>query len=198
MSLQALRIAKLQKEFIRDGFERSFVVDEFYFLGDSGVTLSAASLTALTDDFLVGNSLANTLNGGRGDDYLRGGGGGDNLRGGEGFDTAVYVGAASGVTVSLANASLNTGDAQGDVFTSIENVMGTGYDDTIFGDANANFLEGLNGNDVISGGAGMRLGFSLIAPGQLTRVAALLAAGRIGARLMEQLAATAGGPTHRV
>ena len=37
---------------------------------------------------------------------------------------------------------------------------------------------------VISGGAGMRLGIALIAPGQLTRVAALLAAGRIGARLI--------------
>lgn len=37
---------------------------------------------------------------------------------------------------------------------------------------------------VISGGAGMRLGFALIAPGQLGRVAALLAAGRIGARLI--------------
>ena len=36
---------------------------------------------------------------------------------------------------------------------------------------------------VISGGAGMRLGFALIAPGQLSRVAALLAAGHIGARL---------------
>lgn len=154
MSLQALRIAKLQKEFIRDGFERSFAVDEFYFLGDSGVTLASVSLTAVTDDFLVGNSLANTLNGGRGNDYLRGGGGGDRLIGGEGSDTAVYVGAASGVTVSLANATVNTGDARGDVFTSIENVMGTGFDDSIFGDANVNFLEGLNGNDLISGGAG--------------------------------------------
>jgi uncharacterized membrane protein SpoIIM required for sporulation len=37
---------------------------------------------------------------------------------------------------------------------------------------------------VISGGAGMRLGFALIAPGQLSRVAALIAAGRIGARLI--------------
>jgi uncharacterized membrane protein SpoIIM required for sporulation len=37
---------------------------------------------------------------------------------------------------------------------------------------------------VISGGAGMRLGFALVAPGQLSRVAALLAAGRIGARLV--------------
>ena len=37
---------------------------------------------------------------------------------------------------------------------------------------------------VISGGAGMRLGFALIAPGQLSRVAALLAAGHIGARLI--------------
>ncbi len=37
---------------------------------------------------------------------------------------------------------------------------------------------------VISGGAGMRLGFALIAPGQLSRVAALLAAGRVGARLI--------------
>ncbi len=37
---------------------------------------------------------------------------------------------------------------------------------------------------VISGGAGMRLGIALVAPGQLTRVGALLVAGRIGARLI--------------
>ena len=36
----------------------------------------------------------------------------------------------------------------------------------------------------ISGGAGMRLGFALIAPGQLSRVAALRLAGGIGARLI--------------
>lgn len=37
---------------------------------------------------------------------------------------------------------------------------------------------------VIAGGAGMRLGYALIAPGSLTRIGALLAAGRIGARLV--------------
>lgn len=37
---------------------------------------------------------------------------------------------------------------------------------------------------VIAGGAGMRLGFALVAPGQLRRGAALMAAGRIGARLI--------------
>jgi len=46
------------------------------------------------------------------------------------------------------------GFAEGDGYASIENVIGSAYDDTLVGDASANKLEGGAGNDTFIGGAG--------------------------------------------
>ena len=105
-------------------------------------------------DKLYGNSGANLLSGGAGNDLLNGGAGGDKLDGGAGNDTASYAGAKTGVTASLANAALNTGDAKGDSYVSIENLKGSGYADKLYGNAEANMLEGGAGNDVLNGGGG--------------------------------------------
>jgi Ca2+-binding RTX toxin-like protein len=53
--------------------------------------------------------------------------------------------------VNLLNASLNTGEAAGDTFISIENIYGSIYDDVLVGDAGDNDLIGLGGNDQIIG-----------------------------------------------
>ncbi len=95
-----------------------------------------------------------TLRGGTGSDTLHGGTGADKLIGGDGRDTASYSGATTGVTVSLANPGINTGEAAGDTFVSIENLTGSDFDDVIYGDGGANTLNGRAGNDKISGGAG--------------------------------------------
>jgi Ca2+-binding RTX toxin-like protein len=46
------------------------------------------------------------------------------------------------------------GDAEGDTYTSIENATGSIYDDTLYGDAGANVLNGNSGDDYIVDGAG--------------------------------------------
>ena len=51
------------------------------------------------------------------------------------------------MTVSLAKPSANSGDAKGDTYSSIENVTGTGYGDSITGNTGANTLYGVGGND---------------------------------------------------
>ncbi len=105
-------------------------------------------------DTLVGDANANLLDGANGDDLLEGGAGADTLRGGEGNDTAAYSSATLGVQASLANARSNTGDAAGDSYTSIENLLGSALADTLVGDAGANRLDGDAGNDWLEGGTG--------------------------------------------
>ncbi|MFG6455798.1 beta strand repeat-containing protein [Roseateles sp. BYS96W] len=106
------------------------------------------------DDTLEGDAGVNRLAGGAGDDVLIGGAGADVLVGGAGSDTASYAGATSGLTVSLADTALNTGDAAGDSFDAIENLTGSGFDDVLIGTSAANRLDGGAGNDLLIGGAG--------------------------------------------
>ncbi len=89
------------------------------------------------------------------DDTLAGNAGNNVLDGGDGNDTASYVGASSGVTVSLAIAAAqNTIGAGVDTLIGIENLTGSALNDTLTGDANANILDGGAGNDTLNGGAG--------------------------------------------
>jgi Ca2+-binding RTX toxin-like protein len=94
------------------------------------------------------------LIGGAGNDTLRGGTGGDVLTGGAGSDTASYVDSGAAVTVNLATGLSAGGDAEGDTISSIENLVGSNFDDTLTGDAGANQLVGNAGNDVLDGGDG--------------------------------------------
>jgi YD repeat-containing protein len=112
-------------------------------------------------DHLIGNAGVNALTGLGGDDTLDGGAGADTLDGGVGFDFASYQGAATGVLASLTLSlgwwytyfyySPNTGDAAGDTYASIEGLIGSQFNDTLRGNADANELRGLNGDDNLEG-----------------------------------------------
>lgn len=131
---------------------------------------SIESLTgSIYDDTLTGNVLKNSiiggtghdtinglagndsLYGGDGNDVLNGGLGGDYLSGGAGSDWVTYANATKGVRVNLSDSSQNTAEAAGDTYNSIENLIGTSFNDSILGSAGANRIEGGNGNDVING-----------------------------------------------
>ncbi len=70
------------------------------------------------------------------------------------MDTADYSSSAGGVNVGLMTGLGSGGDAQGDVLTSIENIVGSTHDDTLTGDGAANALSGGGGNDTLDGGPG--------------------------------------------
>ncbi|ESQ87822.1 calcium-binding protein [Asticcacaulis benevestitus] len=98
---------------------------------------------------LKGLSGRDTLDGRGGDDILEGGADADVLTGGAGSDTLSYEGSSEEVYVSLAGLSAIGGDAEGDSWSSIENLRGSKYSDELKGDANQNIIQGLSGHDWI-------------------------------------------------
>ncbi|AHE51937.1 calcium-binding protein [Sphingomonas sanxanigenens] len=106
------------------------------------------------DDALVGDNRANTLTGNAGNDLLNGGLGNDILNGGAGSDTASYDGARDRVIVDLLKTGpQSTASSGSDTLISIENVIGTAFDDVITGNSQANHLSGGLGNDLLDGGS---------------------------------------------
>jgi Ca2+-binding RTX toxin-like protein len=106
-------------------------------------------------DTITGNSSSTTtIIGGTGNDLFFGGSVGDSFSGGTGNDTVSYNNDSSGVglTISLTNTANSSGYAQGDSYTSIETIIGTGFDDTfIGGTANGSAtMNGAVGSDWIS------------------------------------------------
>jgi len=55
------------------------------------------------------------------------------------------------VTVSLLDNTASRGDAEGDVFSGFENILGSDFNDVLTGDAGANVISGWDGNDLILG-----------------------------------------------
>lgn len=137
--------------------------DEIYGGGGSDVLYGDSldpALTAGGNDYLSAGGGSDALYGGGGNDILNGGDGADVLDGGAGFDVAAYEGPGallSTLVVDLQDNTLNTNHATGDVLTGIEGISGRDYNgitDDLRGDASANFLSGLGGNDILSGRAG--------------------------------------------
>ncbi|MEO9781710.1 MAG: calcium-binding protein [Sedimentitalea sp.] len=100
---------------------------------------------------LGGNDL---LLGYNGKDILVGGAGADILDGGGGRNTASYEDATTSVTADLSDSSKNLGDAAGDTYISIRDLIGSAQDDVLFGDNRMNTLVGGAGNDTLFGGHG--------------------------------------------
>jgi Ca2+-binding RTX toxin-like protein len=106
------------------------------------------------DDTLSGGTGHNILWGNDGNDTFIGGVGTDTFAGGGGTDTVTYDVSHAGVKVDLAANTASGGDATGDSFNLIENVVGSSYNDSLTGDAVANHLDGAQGNDALTGGDG--------------------------------------------
>ena len=96
------------------------------------------------DDILKGGLGNDQIFGGNNNDRLNGGEGNDRLDGGSGIDWADFDGGAA------INVDLTAGTATGqgsDILVSIENVLGSSFDDVIKGRTGNNVLDGAGGND---------------------------------------------------
>lgn len=106
------------------------------------------------DDSLVGGGGGDTLRGGAGNDTLEGGTGNDLIDGGDGVDVVTYIHSSLGVTVDLGTGTGRFGDAQGDVLTNVENLVGSARGDTLAGNIGTNLLSGEDSNDRLTGAGG--------------------------------------------
>ena len=120
-------------------------------LGDTGADTLEGRGGA---DLLYGEGGDDELFGGDGNDLINGDAGADLLDGGDGVDRLSYSEARSGVTADLGDPDNNRGDADGDVYVSLENLAGSRLGDKLFGDNAANVVWGLNGDDQLSGRGG--------------------------------------------
>jgi Ca2+-binding RTX toxin-like protein len=100
------------------------------------------------DDQIMGGSGADILVGGRGDDTIDGGAGN--------ADVVDYSQDAGwhGVSVNLTTGSAEDSWGSVDKLANIERVIGTSFDDWIFGSKGANVLNGGAGNDTLTGAGG--------------------------------------------
>ena len=94
------------------------------------------------NDTLTGNVNANIISGSDGNDVMDGAGG---------VDTVTYADALSAVIVSLAaSGQQNTGGGGLDTLSNVENITGSGFNDTLIGNAANNVLDGGLGVDTAS------------------------------------------------
>jgi len=142
---------------------------------DGGLTLAARAVThtgdgdvlgTSGDDTIVGRGTGTLLDGGAGDDLIIGGDGGnvfvggagsDRLIGGLGIDTADYSADPGAVRVDLQAGTATDAFGGEDTLISIENLIGSDYDDVLIGNDKDNVIVGGLGADTLTGGAGADL-----------------------------------------
>jgi hypothetical protein len=117
------------------------------------------------DDRLEGSPFDDVLNGGGGHDRLSGGAGDDFLsdtdepeavdsdviEGGDGSDTVSYILRGPALVIDLQDPAGDGERGENDVLRELENVLGGGGDDTIYGSDDPNALNGGEGDDLLVG-----------------------------------------------
>ncbi|MDE4135094.1 PA14 domain-containing protein [Phaeobacter sp. QD34_3] len=151
-----------ESEFLREGFNDRIEIrgdngDDQLFTNESidsrldggrgDDTLDAASGVQSSDRTIV-------MQAGDGDDVLLAGAGINVVDGGAGIDTLSYEEHVAAVEIDLERGEAVDSTGQIDTFENIEVVIGSGLNDTITGDDEANVIDGGAGNDTIRGGVG--------------------------------------------
>jgi len=140
--------------------ERSVIIDlqaQATWDGVEGDTLGSIenAIGSALADRLWGDQGANVLDGGDGADILEGGAGADLLTAGLGLDTVSFASSERSVIVNLQAQSTWDG-VDSDTLSSIENAIGSRFNDRLWGDQGANVLDGGSGGaDELFGNGGL-------------------------------------------
>lgn len=114
------------------------------------------------NDLISGGTGDDLLMGQSGNDALYGGLGADRHEGGAGIDSAIYTTAVADVRADLLLTGNNRGEAVGDTYSSIENLIGSRFDDDLAGTHGNNVIDGATGRDWLHG----RLGNDVLIGGE--------------------------------
>ena len=111
--------------------------------------------TLLNIEGVISSAGNDSLKGSDGDNWFRPQGGNDTVDGGGGIDRVVYDRASAAVAVNLGlTTAQNTGAEGTDTLINIENLRGSGFNDTLTGSGLGNNIQGRAGNDSIRGMGG--------------------------------------------
>ncbi|MEB2854343.1 calcium-binding protein [Pseudomonas atacamensis] len=100
-------------------------------------------------DTLVGTGGDDEISGLGGNDLIKGSAGADKIDGGDGTaDVVDYSASAQAINIDLSGLASTGGDAQGDILTNIEKIIGTTFNDTFTAQKGGATFEGGAGNDV--------------------------------------------------
>jgi Ca2+-binding RTX toxin-like protein len=112
-------------------------------------------VNSVDTDFQVGTKPpAGGTGGTSGNDTIESLPGADTFDGGAGNDTLSFRNSTAAVTADLQTGKASGGYGTGDTFKNFENLTGSNYGDTLFGNADANIISGEGGNDIIDGRGG--------------------------------------------
>lgn len=115
------------------------------------------------DDLIAGGTGNDSILAGSGNDTIIGDAGADTISGGTGMDFVDHSASDAGVNINLSTGSASGGTATGDVYSGIDGIVGSAFDDTLIGfdgfstnpaDPYTNVLIGGAGNDYIDGRGG--------------------------------------------
>ena len=105
------------------------------------------------DDTIIGTAGINSLDGEAGDDRFIGSDGADRYFGDGGSDTIDYSQAVAAIITDMINGG-TVGFATGDTYVSVENIVGSDFDDQILGTNAVNIINGGAGADTINSRSG--------------------------------------------
>jgi Ca2+-binding RTX toxin-like protein len=125
--------------------------------GDDTILAGAGNDTVLGEDgadLILGGAGNDTILGGAGNDTVAGGTGADTMDGGTGTNTLDYSGSNGSFTVNLETNTAFGSDADGDVISNFQNVIGSNFGDTITLSSTGGTILAGGGNDGLAGGSG--------------------------------------------
>ncbi len=115
---------------------------------------AAGDIYGVSVEGYEGTRFNDAFHGNGANNFFIGGAGADTFWGGEGIDTISYQTATSAIAINIGYYDPGLGDAAGDGVHSIENIIGSDFNDSIAGDGVNNRLEGGRGDDTLQGAFG--------------------------------------------